>query len=168
MDAISIERIKEAHPKLRAKMLCDYNGANNVLGKYVRLRLSYVYRSPQLQHQIFLQRPRVTKADSWQSIHQYGLAFDIVLLIDKDKNGTFEAISYDMIKDFDLDKTPDWKEVTDYFLSKGYKNGFVTNGKKWDYPHFQYDYGHTWRTLKAKIDKGDSFKDANGITYANI
>jgi peptidoglycan L-alanyl-D-glutamate endopeptidase CwlK len=169
MDLISIERILESHPDIRQQLKADYIEANNKLGsKYVRLRFSYVYRSPKLQHEIFLQRPKVTNADAWQSIHQYGLAFDIVLLLDKDKNGTFEEITYDMVKDFDLDKTPDWKEVTQYFLSKGYTNGFISNGKKWDYPHFQKDFGYSWRQLKAKIDAKDVIVDPNGITYPRL
>jgi len=168
MDAITIDRIKQAHPKIREQLLQDYKDANNLLGKYVRLRFSYVYRSPKLQHEIFLQRPRVTKADAWQSIHQYGLAFDILLLLDKDKNGIFEEATYDMIKDFDLDKTPDWSEVTKFLLSKGYINGFISNGKKWDYPHFQKDFGYNWRQLKNLIDNGDIIEDDNGITYPKI
>jgi len=165
MDQLTINRIKEAHPDLRARLLQDYINANNKLGKYVRLRFSYVYRSPTLQHQIFLQRPKVTDADSWQSIHNYGLAFDIVLLIDKDQNGTFEEVSWDMVKDFDLDKTPDWKEVTEYFLAQGYTNGFMKNGKKWDYPHFQMDFGYKWRDLKALIDKGTTIKDPRNVVF---
>jgi len=168
MDAITLERIKTAHPKIREQLLADYIEANNLLGKYVRLRFSYVYRSPAEQHEIFLRKPRVTRADSWQSIHNYGLAFDIVLLLDKDKNGTFEAITYDMVKDFDLDKSPDWKEVTDLFLCKGYTNGFISNGKKWDYPHFQKDFGYKWSGLKSLINSGAIIEDANGITYPKI
>jgi len=168
MDAITIERIKQAHPKIREQLLSDYKQANNLLGKNVRLRFSYVYRSPKLQHEIFLQRPRVTKADAWQSIHNYGLAFDIVLLIDKDNNGTFETVSWDMLKDFDLDNNPDWKEVTNFFLSKGYTNGFISNGKKWDFPHFQKDFGYKWNQLKNLIDNGDIIEDENGITYPKI
>lgn len=167
MDELTINRIKEAHPILRDRLLVHYKEANNLLGKNVRLRFSYVYRSPQLQHQIFLQRPKVTNADSWQSIHNYGLAFDIVLLIDKDNNGTFETVSWDMIKDFDLDITPDWKEITQYFLYKGYTNGFISKGKKWDFPHFQMDFGFDWKTLKARVDKGITIVD-NGIVYPKI
>lgn len=168
MDVITLQRIEQAHPKIREQLLADYKTANNLLGQYVRLRFSYVYRSPKQQHEIFLQRPRVTKADAWQSIHNYGLAFDIVLLIDKDKNGTFEAVSWDMIKDFDLDSTPDWKEITQFFLSKGYTNGFISNGKKWDFPHFQKDFGYKWNQLKNLMDNGDIIEDDNGITYPNL
>lgn len=168
MDAITLKRIEEAHPRLRAKMRADYIEADKLLGQFVRLRFSHVYRSPELQRQLFLQRPKVTNSDSWQSIHNYGLAFDIVLLVDKDRNGTFESVSWDMVKDFDLDKTPDWSEVTRFFLSKGYTNGFISRGKKWDFPHFQYDYGFNWRVLKQRIDRGITIKDDNGITYPKI
>lgn len=168
MDKITLDRIQESHPKIREELKQHYIEANNLLGKYVGLRFSYVYRSPKLQHEIFLQRPKVTNADAWQSIHQYGLAFDIVLLLDKDKNGTFEAVTYDMVKDFDLDNTPDWKEVTQYFLSKGYTNGFISKGKKWDYPHFQKDFGYNWGQLKNLIDNDDVINDDNGIVYPKI
>ena len=109
----------------------------------------------------------VSAGDSWQSIHNYGLAFDIVLLIDKDNNGTFETVSWDMVKDFDLDKTPDWSEITKYFLSKGYTNGFISNGKKWDFPHFQKDFGFHWSALKQRVDNGITIVD-NGIVYPKI
>lgn len=32
---------------------------------------------------------------------------------------------------------------------------FITNGKKWDFPHFQKDFGLSWKQMKDKIDKGD-------------
>jgi ribosomal protein L37AE/L43A len=28
--------------------------------------------------------------------------------------------------------------------------------------------GHTWQSLKRKLDTGDSFKDVNGLTYPKI
>jgi len=169
MDNLTLERIHLSHPKIRTELWQHYEEANNLLGQYVRLRFSYVYRSPKEQHELFLKRPKVTNADAWQSIHQYGLAFDIVLLIDKDKNGTFETVSWDMVKDFDLDKTPDWSEVTKYFLSKGYTNGFISNGKRWDFPHFQKDFGYSWKQLKNLVDNDDVIEDdITGIKYPNI
>ena len=167
MDLITIQRIKQAHPEMRKELLEHYKAANNLLGKYERLRFSYVYRSPKLQDQLFKQRPKVTNAMGWQSIHNYGLAFDICLLIDKDKNGTFETLTYDMISDFDLDKTPDWSEITKFFLSKGYTNGFISNGEKWDFPHFQKDFGYNWKSLKQLVDKKITIED-HGIIYPRI
>jgi peptidoglycan L-alanyl-D-glutamate endopeptidase CwlK len=166
MDQITLDRIKEAHPRLRDKMLEDYIAANNLLGKGVRLRFAYVFRSNALQDKLFNQRPKVTSAKGGQSIHNYGLAFDIVLLYDNDGNGTFEEASYSMIKDFDKDALADWKEVTDYFKSKGWECGADWKKIK-DAPHFEFNYGFDWRTLKARVDKGLIITD-NGITYPKI
>jgi peptidoglycan L-alanyl-D-glutamate endopeptidase CwlK len=166
MDQITLNRIKEAHPRLRDKMLKDYIAANNLLGKGARLRFAYVFRSNALQDKLFNQRPKVTNAKGGQSIHNYGLAFDIVLLYDNDGNGTFEEASYSMIKDFDKDAIADWKEVTDYFKSQGWECGADWKSFK-DAPHFEYNYGFDWRTLKARVDKGLIITD-NGITYPKI
>jgi peptidoglycan L-alanyl-D-glutamate endopeptidase CwlK len=165
-DKITIDRIKEAHPKLRDKMLKDYREANNLLGKGARLRFAYVFRSNALQDKLYNQRPKITNAKGGQSIHNYGLAFDIVLLYDNDGNGTFEEASYSQIRDFDKDTIADWKEVTDFFKSKGWECGADWKTFK-DAPHFQYDYGFDWKTLKARVDKGIIITD-NGITYPKI
>lgn len=167
MDAITLERIKQAHPRIREMLYGQYIEANNLLGSNVRLRFAYVYRSPEEQHKLFTQRPKVTNADSWQSIHNYGLAFDIVLLVDKDGNGTFETASWDTVKDFDKDRQADWMEIVNYFKSKGWKWG--GDWKKFpDAPHFQYDFGFDWKTLKARVDKKTIITDENGIVYPKI
>lgn len=169
MDTITIERIKTLHPKIRQEVLDLYDKANNKLGKGVRLRFSYTFRTPEEQHKIFLQRPKVSNADSWQSIHNYGFAFDIVLLYDKDGDGKFEEVSWDMKRDGDKDGIPDWLEITKTFLEGGYTNGFITNGKKWDFPHFQKDFGLSWRQMKAKIDAGQyTTENIAGYNYKYI
>lgn len=169
-DSISLERIKQAHPKIRTKLLNTYNYINEkVLGKYVRLRLAYVYRSPEEQHKLFLQRPKVTQADSWQSIHQYCVAWDIVLLLDRDKNGSFEEATWDTIKDFDQDGVSDWMEVVKAFKDIGAEWGGSWKFK--DMPHFQITFNLTWKQMKAKIDSGDYTTEiVNGIKikYINI
>ena len=167
MDLITIERIKEAHPSLRDKMLKDYIGANNLLGKGSRLRFAYVYRSNELQDKLYNQRPKVTNAKGGQSIHNYGMAFDIVILYDNDGNGTFEEASWSMIRDFDKDGIADWKEVTDYFKSKGWEWGGDWKSFK-DNPHFQIANAPNWRVLKERVDKGLVIKDTNGITYPKL
>ena len=166
MDSITLDRIKSAHPLVREELETFYRKANNELGKYVRLRFAYVYRSPELQHKIFNQRPKVTNADSWQSIHNYGLAFDIVLLLDKDKNGTFETATWETLKDFDGDKIADWMEVVKVFKDAGWEWGGDWKSFK-DRPHFQKTFGHTWRTLK-KLIQTDKTITENGITYPKI
>lgn len=166
MDDITLKRIEQAHPKIKDLLLQQYKEANNLLGKNVRLRFAHVFRTPQEQRALFLQRPKVTNADSWQSIHNYGLAFDIVLLVDKDNNGTFETATWDTKKDFDKDLQSDWMEVTNYFKSKGWKWGGDFKSL-YDAPHFEMTFGHTPKTLKALIDKKNVIVE-NGITYPNI
>lgn len=166
MDLITLERIKKAHPRIRESLFVQYKEANALLSKGVRLRFAYVFRTPEEQHKLFLQKPKVTNADSWQSIHNYGLAFDIVLLIDKDGDGNFETASWDTLKDFDGDKQSDWLEVANYFKSKGWIWG--GDWKKFkDSPHFQFDFGFDWKTLKARVEKGITIID-NGVTYPKI
>lgn len=167
MDLITIQRISEAHPKVRLKLLEDYKAANNLLGPGARLRLAYVYRSNAMQDRLYNKKPKVTNAKGGQSIHNYGLAFDIVILYDNDGDGNFEEASWSMIKDFDKDSIADWTEIVNFFKSKGWEWGGDWKSFK-DAPHFQMDFGHSWQSLKSKVDSGDVIKDANGIIYPII
>ena len=151
-DKLTIERIKKAHPLIREELNGYYLECNNKLPKGVRLRFSHVYRTNEEQDELFAKRPKVTNAKGGQSIHNYGLAFDIVILFDKDGNGTFETASWKVDRYFMI--------VVDYFKSKGYEWGGDWN-KFQDRPHFQKSFGHTWRTLKALPTKLDD----NGIKY---
>jgi len=166
MDQITLDRIEFAHPAVRKELKEQYLEINNKLPKYCRLRFAYVLRTPEEQHKLYLQRPKVTNADAWQSIHNYGLAFDIVLLYDNDKNGTFEEASWSMTKDFDRDGIPEWKEVVTYFKSKGWSWGGDWKSFK-DAPHFEKTFGHTWRTLLPLVTKGKVITQGK-ILYPNI
>ena len=160
MDKLTIDRIAQAHPKIREELKLNYIECNNLLPKGVRLRFSYVYRSIAEQNVLYNQRPKVTNAKGGQSIHNYSLAFDYVIMLDKDNNGTFETIEWNL-------KSPYHKVVVDFFKSKGYEWGGDWKNFK-DYPHFQKAFGHTWQSLKRKLDTGDVIKDANGLTYPKI
>ncbi len=162
MDSITITRIQQAHPSIRAKLLEQYKEINNQLPKGVRLRFAYVYRTAAEQHALFLQKPKVTNADSWQSIHNYSLAFDIVLLYDDNNDGKFERASWEL--------NEHWMKVTNYFKAKGWECG--GDWKKFkDAPHFQLKKpngtSYKWQELKAKIDSGDIIID-NGIKYPKL
>jgi peptidoglycan LD-endopeptidase CwlK len=167
MDQLSLQRIETAHPILRVVLRKAYIEANNRLGKGVRLRLAWVYRYPKEQRKMFLQRPKITNADEWMSFHQYGLAFDTVLLYDNNGDGVFEEASWNTKRDGDNDGIADWLEVTLVFEEYGFKNGFLKNGKKWDLPHFQKTFGYTVRQLRKMIIDKNTIID-NGITYPNI
>lgn len=180
MDQITLNRIATLHPKIRKKVLDAYIYVNNkLLGKGVRLRFVYTTRTIEEQNELYAQGRtklfdkngrrlgKVTQAKGGESIHNYHLAFDIVLLLDKDGDGKFESVSWDTVLDFDKDKTSDWMEVVNYFKSQG----FVWGGdwKFKDKPHFEMTFGYTWRTLKNKLDKGDVFTETiNGIKYTYV
>ena len=158
MDKITLDRIKLAHPKFRDELAEQYKEINSLLPKGVRLRFAYVYRSTAEQDALFKQRPKVTNAKGGQSIHNYGLAFDIVLLYDKDGNETFETASWEQNKY--------WMQVVNYFKSKGWQWGGDWSKFK-DAPHFQKTFGLTWQQMKSKIDNKDYILE-NNIKYINI
>lgn len=178
LDEITLKRIDTLHPKIRQEVLSAYTHINNkLLGKGVRLRFAYTLRTITEQNELYAQGRtkiydsngkrlgKVTNAKGGQSIHNYGLAFDIVLLLDKDNNGTFETASWDVITDFDKDGISDWMEVTNYFKSIGY-----TWGGDWkfkDAPHFQKDFGFHWSALQQRLNNKITIID-NGIIYPKI
>jgi len=163
MDKITLDRIEKAHPIIREKLKAHYLECNNKLPIGVRLRFSHVLRTFKEQDELFAKRPKVTNAKGGQSIHNYGLAFDYVVLLDKDKNGTFETVEWNL-------KSPYHKVVVDFFKSKGYEWGGDWKSFK-DYPHFQAKkkdgLSHNWKELKVKLDKKDTFID-NGVEYVNL
>ena len=165
MDKLTLDRIDTAHPKIRERVRKAYTEANSALGKGCRLRFSYVIRTFAEQTELFKKRPKVTNAQAGQSFHNYGLAFDIVLLYDKNLDGNFEEVSWDMKRDDDRDGLSDWLEVTRVLLAAGFTNGFLQNGKKWDFPHFQDNLGYTWQQLLKKYNAKDFIK---GTTFVNL
>ena len=111
-DQLTLDRIETAHTRIRTELRNYYLEINRRLPKGVRLRFSSVFRTNKEQDMLHAKRPKVTNAKGGQSIHNYGLAFDIVILFDKDGNGTFETASWKQDKYF--------AEVVAYFKSKGY------------------------------------------------
>lgn len=158
-DNLTLQRIEKLHPKVREEVKKAYLHVNNkLLGKGVRLRFSHTLRSFEEQDKLYaLGRStpgkKVTNARGGQSYHNYGLAFDIVLLVDKDNNGTFETASWDTKADFDNDLQADWMEVTNYFKSIGWKWGGDFRSFK-DYPHFEKTFGYSTSQLKDKYTNG--------------
>jgi peptidoglycan L-alanyl-D-glutamate endopeptidase CwlK len=90
------------------------------------------------------------------------LALDIVLIKDKDGNGTFETASWEDTVDFDKDGKADWMEIVKIFKANGW-----TWGGDWktfkDKPHFEKTFGHTWRSLLAKHNARDFISGTNYV-----
>lgn len=132
---------------------------NKLLGKGVRLRIAYTTRTMEEQAYLYSfgrtllynnngrRLQKVTNAAPGQSIHNYSLAWDIVLLLDRNKDGVFEEAVWDTKIDFDGDGKADWMEAVAKFKSIG-----AAWGGDWkrfvDAPHFEMTFGHTWRTLR--------------------
>jgi peptidoglycan L-alanyl-D-glutamate endopeptidase CwlK len=98
----------------------------------------------------------VTNARGGLSFHNYGLAIDIVLLVDKDDNDTFETAVWDVRSDFDGDKKADWIECVNIFKQYGWEWG--GDWRFSDPPHFQKTFGKSVRELmnlhlKGKTDQ---------------
>lgn len=105
---------------------------------------------------------RVTNSKGGQSYHNYGLAIDFALLYDKDKNGTYESLSWDTLKDFDKDGEADWMEVVDIFEESGYTWGGRFTSIK-DNPHLEKNFGFNWRVLLEKYNRKDFIPVTNYV-----
>lgn len=160
MDKITLERIELLHPALREEAKEIYAEICEALKGRAICRFAYTLRTYAEQDALFLQKPKVTNAKGGQSYHNFGLAIDIVLLVDKDKNGTFESASWETNVDFDRDGLADWQEVVKIFKLHGW-----TWGGDWkfvDKPHFEKTFGYSVKQLDAMVKTNRTFK---GTTY---
>lgn len=145
-DQVTLERIKLLHPKLREEVTNIYDEICTALTGKAVCRFAYTLRTFAEQDGIYAQgrtKPGkiVTKAKGGQSYHNYGLAVDIVLII----NG--KEASWDTLKDFDGDGIADWSEIVSIFKRYGWEYGGDWHFK--DYPHFQKTLGKSIMELLA-------------------
>jgi len=176
-DKVTLDRIQTLHPKVRDEVKEMYlNEIIPALSGRAICRFAYTLRTFTEQDALYAQgRTRlfdangkrlgiVTKAKGGQSIHNYGLALDIVLLKDTNSDGTFESASWETTVDFDKDGRADWMEVVGILK----KNGWIWGGD-WksfkDAPHFEKTFGHTWRTL---LPLHTAKKFIPGTTYIQL
>jgi peptidoglycan LD-endopeptidase CwlK len=163
-DKVSIERVEKLHPEIRDEVKALIIQAEANFPPNIAIRIVQGLRTFAEQDALYKQKPKVTNAKAGQSYHNYGLAIDFALLIDKDGNGSYETLSWDTLKDFDKDGLPDWKEVVKVFEDAGY-----FWGGKWakivDAPHLQKIFGYTWRQLLAKHEAKDFIA---GTDYVNV
>ena len=149
-DAITLERIKLIHPKLRDEVMEIYDEISEALSGSAMCRFSHTLRTFAEQNVLYAQgrtKPGsiVTNAKGGLSYHNYGMAIDIVLIA----NG---AASWDSAKDFDADGKADWMEVVAIFKQFGWEAGI--DWKFRDAPHFQKSLGYSVRQLVAMHQSG--------------
>ena len=163
MDKVTLDRIQLLHPNLREEALSIYKEIVEALTGKAICRFAFTLRTFAEQDALYAQgrtKPGaiVTKAKGGQSYHNYGLAIDIVLLVDKDGNGTYETASWDEKTDFDGDNKADWIEIVEIFKRYGWEWGGDWRFK--DDPHFQKTFGKSIAQLQSlyntgKVDKNN-------------
>jgi peptidoglycan L-alanyl-D-glutamate endopeptidase CwlK len=152
-DKISEQRVQLLHPSIRDEVKKLIEDAESGL-PFTAIRIVQGLRTFEEQDNLFSQGRttpgnRVTNSKGGQSYHNYGLAIDFALIYDKDKNGTYESLSWDTLKDFDKDGEADWMEVVNVFENAGYTWGGRFNSIK-DNPHLEKTFGNHWKTLLKK------------------
>jgi peptidoglycan L-alanyl-D-glutamate endopeptidase CwlK len=160
-DQITLDRINLLHPKLKEDAFKIYDEIVSALNGSAICRFTHTLRTFAEQDALYAQGrtkagAKVTNARGGSSYHNYGLAIDIVLLVDKDKNGSFETAVWDIKTDFDGDGKSDWQEIVSIFKRYGYEWG--GDWKFNDAPHFQKTFGKSINELLSlhknnKVDK---------------
>ena len=159
MDKITIDRIELLHPALREEAKQIYAEICERLTGRATCRFTYTLRTFAEQDALYNQKPKVTKAKGGQSYHNYGLAVDIVLLLNDGK-----IASWDTVTDFDGDGLADWQEVVYVFGLFGWDWG-----GSWrtfpDKPHFQKTFG---LTISECLNRHNSGQVIGGTNYIKL
>lgn len=154
-DTITLTRIKTIHPVLLNELKKIYTEiCQTVNSQYCQVRFTDVLRNLYEQAELYAQgRSKIGNIVTWakagDSYHNYGLAVDICLLIDKDRNGTFETASWNTVFDGNGNGVPEWLEVVKIFNKYGWTWGLINSkGRRYDLPHFQKTFGYKTKELK--------------------
>jgi peptidoglycan L-alanyl-D-glutamate endopeptidase CwlK len=150
MDKSTLDRIAKLHPKVREEMKTIIDECNQVLSGRSQVRVAQGLRTFAEQDALYNQRPKVTNARGGQSIHNYGMAVDIVLIIDG------KTASWDTHKDWDNDGVADWDECVKIFAKHGWSWGGSWSSFK-DMPHFDKIGFNNWRVLINKPKDKDGY-----------
>ncbi|WP_374458437.1 M15 family metallopeptidase [Chryseobacterium taeanense] len=162
MDKVTLQRIEKLHPLVKEEVKQIIKDCDKALTGRAKIRITQGLRSFEEQEKLYAigritSGKKVTNAKAGQSIHNYGLAVDICLMIDG------KTASWDTVKDWDNDKVADWYECVKIFAKYGWNWGGNWKNFK-DLPHFEKKAILTeksllktsWRTLiKMKRDKDD-------------
>ena len=164
MDKVSQDRIDQLHPSIRLDVSNLIEKINTkVLTGRAKVRIAQGLRTFAEQDALYAQgrtKPgkKVTNAKGGQSIHNYGLAVDIVLILDG------KTASWDEKSDFDRDQQSDWIEVVTEFKRAGFSWGGDWRTFK-DTPHFEKTSGLSLKQIQDKYKNKDFIK---GTTYINL
>ena len=163
MDKPTQTRISKLHPTVRAEVNQIIHECDIALTGKAEIRITQGLRTFAEQDALYQQGrttpgkkdtsdrelAKQTNAKAGQSIHNYGFAVDICLIIDN------KTASWDTAKDWDNDQVADWYECVKIFAKHGWEWGGNWKTFK-DLPHFDKKGFNNWKTLsKLKKDKND-------------
>lgn len=136
------------HPSVRVEVTNIINEINSSLRGRSQVRITQGLRTFEEQNDLYAigrTKPgkKVTNAKGGQSVHNYGFAVDIVLIIDG------KTASWDVKKDWDADGVADWDECVRIFAKYGWSWGGNWTTFK-DMPHFEKIGFSNWRILTEK------------------
>lgn len=145
MDTITATRIQKLHPSVRQEVTMIINEIDKILTGRAKVRITQGLRTFAEQNALYEQGrttpgSKVTNAKGGQSIHNYGMAVDICLIIDG------KTASWDINTDWDLDKKADWMECVLVFKKYGWSWGGNWVSMK-DFPHFDKEGLNNWKNL---------------------
>jgi len=155
MDKSTQNRISKLHPSVRDEVTKIINECNEILTGKADVRISQGLRTFEEQNALYAQGrtapgKKVTNAKGGQSIHNYGFAVDIVMIIDG------KTASWDTAKDWDGDKQADWMECVQVFKKYGWSWGGDWAKFK-DMPHFDKKGFSSWKELQRKKRDKDGY-----------
>lgn len=135
MDKISLQRIEKLHPSVREEVKRIIKECDAALTGRAKVRITQGLRSFEEQERLYAigritTGKKVTNAKAGQSIHNYGFAVDICMIIDG------KAANWDTVKDWDNDQVADWYECVKIFARHGWDWGGNWKTFK-DLPHFE-------------------------------
>jgi hypothetical protein len=150
-DQVSVDRVNGLHPKVREDFTNFITEAEDALG--ITIRVTQGMRTFAEQQKLYDQGRTepgkiVTKAKPGSSYHQYGLAVDLVELV----NGVVDW-EYDMSK------------IVPFALKYGIQWGGNWASTFKDYPHFEKHFDINWRVLLSRHNSKDFIP---GTEYVNI
>lgn len=168
-DKVSIERAAQLHPVVRDEVVTLIDEVEKGFPANIAVRIIQGLRTIEEQDALYAQgrtKPGniVTNARGGSSFHNYGVAIDFAILLDKDGNGTYDELSWDIKKDNDKDGVADWLEVVKVFEAAGWEWGGKWASIK-DYPHLQKTFGYTWQLLLTKYSNKEFIE---GTEYVKI
>lgn len=171
-DKISLQRAQQLHPAVREEVIRLITEIETGFPPNIAVRIVQGLRTIEEQNALYAQgRTKsgniVTNARGGSSFHNYGLAIDFAILIDKDGNGTYDEMSWDIKKDNDKDGVADWLEVVKVFEAAGWEWGGRWSSIK-DYPHVQKTFGYRWQLLLTKHNAKEFITGTNYVRIGQV